>query len=213
VYAPIDGVAGIAPVQLGDLVTPTTLLTTISQVDPIKVTFPISEREYLRFADRIQAHQRNGRGADEPEIAMVLADGKPYPYPGHFHVANRQVEVETGTIQIQALFPNPDGILRPGLYAKVRTPTVVKHGALLVPQRALVETQGRYQAAVVGDDDNVAFRSVKPAEQVGGLWIVEDGLTVGERVITEGLQKVHDGMAVKPTDALIVTAAAAAREG
>ena len=213
VYAPIDGVAGIAPVQVGDLVTPSTLLTTISQLDPIKVTFPISEREYLQFADRIQAHQRNGRGADEPEIEMILVDGKVYPHPGHFHVANRQVEVETGTIQIQALCPNPDGILRPGLYAKVRTPTVVKRGALLVPQRALVETQGQYQAAVVGDGDKVAFRIVKPAEQVGSLWIVEDGLTAGERVITEGLQKVRDGMVVKPADAPIGTATAAASEG
>lgn len=213
VYAPIDGVAGIAPVQVGDLVTPTTLLTTISQLDPIKVTFPISEREYLRFADRIQAHQRYGRAADEPEIEMILVDGKPYPHPGRFHVVNRQVDVGTGTIQIQALFPNPDGILRPGLYAKLRTPTVMKRGALLVPQRALFETQGRYQVAVVGDGDKVAFRTVKPAEQVGSLWIVEDGLTAGERVITEGLQKVRDGMVVKPADAPIVKAAAAASEG
>ena len=213
VYAPIDGVAGIAPVQVGDLVTPTTLLTTISQIDPIKVTFPISEREYLQFADRIQAHQRNGGGADEPEIEMILADGKPYPHPGHFHVANRQVDVETGTIQIQALFPNPDGILRPGLYAKVRAATVVKRGALVVPQRALLETQGQYQAAVVGDGDKVAFRTVKPGEQVGDLWIVDEGLTAGERVITEGLQKVRDGMVVKPAAAPIGTAAAAASEG
>ena len=213
VYAPIDGVAGIAPVQVGDLVTPSTLLTTISQIDPIKVTFPISEREYLQFADRIQAHQRNGPGADEPEIEMILANGKAYPHPGHFHVVNRQVEVETGTIQIQALFPNPDGILRPGLYAKVRTPTVVKRGALLVPQRALLETQGQYQVAVVGDGDKVAFRIVKPAEQVGSLWIVEAGLTAGERVITEGLQKVRDGMVVKPAAAPIGTATVAASEG
>jgi membrane fusion protein, multidrug efflux system len=177
------------------------------------VTFPISEREYLRFVDRIQAHQRYGRAADEPEIEMILVDGKPYPHPGRFHVVNRQVEVGTGTIQIQALFPNPDGILRPGLYAKLRTATVVKRGALLVPQRALVETQGRYQVAVVGDGDKVAFRTVKPAERVGSLWIIEDGLTAGERVITEGLQKVRDGMVVKPADAPIVKAAAAASEG
>ncbi len=213
VYAPIDGVAGIAPVQVGDLVTPATLLTTISQLDPIKTTFPISEREYLRLAERIQDHQRNGRGADEPEIAMVLADGTTYPHPGRFHVANRQVEPGTGTIQIQALFPNPDGILRPGLYAKVRAATVMKRGALLVPQRALVETQGRYQAAVVGDGDKVALRSVNPGEQVGDLWIVDEGLAAGERIVTEGLQKVRDGMIVKPTGAAIVTAAAAAHEG
>ena len=213
VHAPIAGVAGIAPVQVGDLVTPTTLLTTISQLDPIKVTFPISEREYLQFADRIQAHQRNEGGADELVIEMILADGTPYSHPGHFRVANRQVDVGTGTIQIQALFPNPEGILRPGLYAKVRAATVVKRGALVVPQRALLETQGQYQAAVVGDGDKVAFRTVKPGEQVGDLWIVDEGLTAGERVITEGLQKVRDGMVVKPAAAPIGTAAAAASEG
>jgi len=212
VYAPIDGVAGIAPVQIGDLVTPATLLTTISQLDPIKVTFPISEREYLQFADLIQEHQRGG-GADEPDVEMILVNGKPYPHPGRFHVANRQVDVETGTIQLQALFPNPDGVLRPGLYAKVRAPIVVKRGALLVPQRALLETQGHYQALVVGDGDKVAFRTVTPAEQVGDLWIVDEGLTPGERVITEGLQKVRDGMVVKPKNAAIVTGTSAASEG
>ena len=213
VYAPIDGVAGIAPVQIGDLVTSATLLTTISQLDPIKVTFPISEREYLQFASRIQEHQRTGYSADEPDVEMILADGKPYPHLGRFHVANRQVEVETGTIQIQALFPNPDGILRPGLYAKVRAASVVKHGALVVPQRALVETQGQYQAAVVGDGDKVVFRTVKPGAQVDAVWIVDDGLSAGERVVVEGLQKVRDGMVVKPTDGATATAAAAGSGG
>ncbi len=213
VSTPIEGVAGIAPVQIGDLVTPTTLLTTISQLDPIKVTFPISEREYLQLADRIQEHQRKGGGADEPVIQMILVDGKPYPHPGRFYVANRQVDVGTGTIQLQALFPNPDGVLRPGLYAKVRAPIVMKRGALLVPQRALLETQGHYQAAVVGDGDKVAFRTVKPAEQVDDLWIIDAGLTAGERVIAEGLQKVRDGMVVKPKDAAIVTPTSAASEG
>lgn len=213
VHAPIDGVAGIAPVQVGDLVTSATLLTTISQLDPIKVTFPISEREYLEFADRIQAHQRNGRGTDEPEVEMLLANGKAYPHPGSFHVTDRQVEVETGTIQIQALFPNPDGILRPGLYAKVRAAIVVKRGALVIAQRALIETQGQYQAVVVGAGDKVAFRTVTPAEQVGSVWVIEEGLTAGERVVTEGLQKVRDGMVVIPKDAVVVTATTAASEG
>jgi RND family efflux transporter MFP subunit len=213
VYAPIDGVAGIAPVQVGDLVTPTTLLTTISQLDPMKVTFPISEREYLRFADRIRDHQRGTPDADEPVFEMILADGKPFPHSGRFHVANRQVEVGTGTIQIQALFPNPEGILRPGLYAKIRSATDVKRGALVVPQRAILETQGQYQVAVVGDDDKVAFRTVKPGAQVGSLWIVESGVKAGERVVTEGLQKLRDGMVVKSTDATKLVAAATPKEG
>jgi RND family efflux transporter MFP subunit len=196
VYSPIAGIAGIAPVQLGDLVTPSTVLTTISQVDPMKVTFPITEREYLRFADRIKEHQEKGRPPDEPELQLILADGSTYPLPGHFSVVNRQVEQQTGTIQVQALFPNPDAVLRPGLYAKVRAPTETVRGAVLVPQRAVQETQGVYQVAVVGSDDRVAFRTVKAGEQVDGLWVIDEGLKPGERVVTQGLQKVKDGIVV-----------------
>ena len=204
IYAPIDGVAGIAPVQVGDLVTASTVLTTISQVDPIKVTFPITEREYLRFAGKIKEHQEKGRAEDEPQLQLVLADGSTYPLPGNFHVADRQVDPQTGTILVQAVFPNPDAILRPGLYAKVRAATVTVRGALLVPQRAVQETQGVYQVAVVGADDRVALRPVKVGEQVDGLWIIDDGLKAGERVVTEGLQKVKDGIvvSVKPDDSV-----------
>jgi RND family efflux transporter MFP subunit len=194
--APISGIAGIAPVGVGDLVTPSTVLTTISQVDPMKVTFPLTEREYLRFADKIREHQDKGRAADEPELTLILADGKTYPHMGSFYVANRQVEQQTGTIQVQALFPNPDGLLRPGLYAKVRAPTVTAHDALLIPQRAVQEIQGVYQVAVVGPDEKVAVRTVKMGDQIDGLWIVTDGLKAGERVVTEGLQKVKDGLPV-----------------
>jgi len=198
VYSPITGIAGIAPVQVGDLVTPSTVLTTISQLDPMKVTFPITEREYLRFADRIKEHQEKGRTPDEPELQLILADGSTYPSPGQFYVANRQVDQQTGTILVQALFPNPDAILRPGLYAKVRAPTVTTRGALLVPQRAVQETQGVYQVAVVGSDAKVALRTVKVGEQVDGLWIIAEGLKAGERVVTQGLQKVKDGIVVNP---------------
>jgi membrane fusion protein (multidrug efflux system) len=197
VYAPISGIAGIAPVQVGNLVTPTTVLTTISQVDPMKVTFPITEREYLRYADRIKEHQEKGRATDEPDLQLILADGSTYPATGHFYVANRQVDQLTGTIQVQALFPNPDGLLRPGLYAKVRAPTETRRGVLVVPQRAVQETQGVYQVAVVGADDKVALRTVKPGEQVDGFWIIDKGLQPGERVVTEGLQKVRDGITVR----------------
>lgn len=195
VSSPIAGIAGIAAVQVGDLVTPSTVLTTVSQVDPMKVTFPITERQYLRFADRIRDHQE-GRTENAPEFQLILADGSTYPLPGRFHVVNRQVEQQTGTIQVQALFPNPDAVLRPGLYAKVRAPTETVRGAVLVPQRAVQETQGVYQVAVVGPDDRVAFRTVKLGEQVGALWLVDEGLKPGERVVTEGLQKVKDGVVV-----------------
>ena len=213
VFAPIDGIAGIAPVQVGDLVTPSTLLTTVSQLDPIKVTFPISEQEYLRFADRIREHQRTGRAKDEPDVELILADGSKYRYPGRFYVANRQVEIQTGTIQIQALFPNRDELLRPGQYAKVRAVTRLRRSALLVPQRAVQETQGQYQVAVVGPDNKVAFRTVKPSEQVGSLWVIDEGLQAGDRVVTEGLQKIKDGVVVNPKTAPVSVADTSAHEG
>ncbi len=198
VTSPIGGIAGIAKAQVGDLVGPTTLLTTVSQLDPIKVTFPISEREYLHFAERIKQHEEKGVAKNEPTLQMILADGATYRYPGHFYVANRQVNVQTGTIIIQGIFPNPDYILRPGLYAKIRVAADIKKGALLVPQGAVLETQGQSQVAVVGADNRVSLRTVKTGKQAGNLRIIEEGLKPGERVITEGLQKVSDGMQVKP---------------
>jgi membrane fusion protein (multidrug efflux system) len=190
-------------VQVGDLVTPATVLTHVSQVDPMKVTFPITEREYLRYAGYIREHQEKGPAADEPELQLVLADGGTYPLPGRFHVANREIDRATGTILVQALFPNPDAVLRPGLYAKVRAATETVRGALLVPERAVQEIQGTYQVAVVGAGDKVALRTVKMGPQLDGLWVVTDGLQPGERVVTQGLQKVKDGIvvSVKPDTA------------
>lgn len=199
VTSPIDGIAGIAKTQVGNLVGNTSLLTTVSQLDPIKVEFPLSEREYLHFADRIKQHEETGTSTNEPELAMVLADGSVYKYPGHFYVANRQVNVQTGTIKMQGLFPNPGSILRPGLYAKIRSPTDTLKGALLVPPDAVIETQGQYQVAVVGADNKVTIEPVTLGKLSGNLRIIESGVTPGEHVITEGLQKVSDGMEVVPT--------------
>ena len=201
VISPIEGVAGIAKAQVGDLVGPTTLLTTVSQLDPIKVAFPISEREYLHFAERIKLHEEKGVRKNEPVLQMILANGEPYKYPGHFYVANRQVNVQTGTIEIQGLFPNPEYILRPGLYAKIRVAADTKRGALLVPQSAVIETQGQSQVAVVGSDNRVDLRTVKTGKEAGELRIIEDGVKPGDRVIIEGLQKVSDGMEVTPRPA------------
>jgi membrane fusion protein (multidrug efflux system) len=214
IYAPIDGVAGIAPVQVGDLVTPSTVLTTISQLDPMKVTFPITEREYLRFADKIKQHQEQRQAEDEPDLGLVLADGSEYPARGRFHVANREIDRDTGTILVQALFPNPDGMLRPGLYAKVRAATETVRGAILVPERAVQEIQGTYQVAVVGSDDKIALRTVKMGRQLDGLWVVNEGVKPGERVVTQGLQKVRDGIVVsaKP-DTSTTTASATPGQG
>jgi RND family efflux transporter MFP subunit len=198
VMSPIDGIAGIAKAQVGDLVGTTSLLTTVSQLDPIKVTFPISEREYLHFAEKIRQHEETGRAKDEPDLQMILADGSTYKYRGHFYVANRQVDVQTGTIKIQGIFPNPDDILRPGLYAKIRTAADTHHDALLIPQSAVLETQGQYQVAVVGADNKVTMRPVTLGKLAGKLLIIDSGVSPGERVVTEGVQKVSDGMEVAP---------------
>lgn len=197
VTAPISGIAGISVAQIGDLVTPSTLLTTISQVDPIKVYYPISEQEYLHFARRIREVDE-GRGGERPPLELILADGSIYPERGKFTFADRQVNLQTGTITMQGLFPNPGNILRPGQYAKVRVAPDLQKGALLVPQRAVQELQGMYQVAVVGPDNVVQIRTVKPGERVGSLWIINEGLKPGERVVAEGLQKVRDGLTVNP---------------
>jgi RND family efflux transporter MFP subunit len=197
VISPINGISGIAKTQVGDLVSPTSLLTTVSQLDPIKVEFPISEQTYLHFADKIN-QDPDTRAKNGPKLEMILSDGTVYKYTGEFYDVNRQVNIQTGTIEVQATFPNPDNFLRPGLYAKIRAATDVLHNALLVPQDAVLETQGQHQVAVVDSDNKVAMRTVVIGKQVGSFRIIEQGLSPGQRVITEGLQKVQDGMEVKP---------------
>ncbi len=194
VTSPIEGIAGIAKAQVGDLVSPTMLLATVSQLDPIKVEFPVSEKTYLHFADQIN---QDPLGKNAPKLDMILSDGSTYKYPGHISNVNRQVEIQTGTIEVQGIFPNPSHVLRPGMYAKVRAAAEVRKNALLVPQEAVLETQGQYQVAIVGSDDKVTMRTVVVGQQAGGLQIIEKGVSPGERVITEGLQKVSDGMEVK----------------
>jgi membrane fusion protein (multidrug efflux system) len=206
VKSPIDGIAGIAIAQIGDLVSENTLLTTVSQVDPIKVSFPISEQEYLRYADGIELNNPKPR---EAKLELILADGNVYPERGRASVANREVDVKTGTMLIVALFPNSRSLIRPGQYAKVRANTETRRGALLVPQRAVQELQGAYQVAVVGADNKVAMRTVKAGARVGDLWVINEGLKPGERIVVEGLQKVRDGATVNPKPAEPVAAAQA----
>jgi membrane fusion protein (multidrug efflux system) len=174
---------------------PTTELTTVSQVDPIKVQFPISEQQYLRFAERIRAREE-GRVSDGPPLTLILANGSVYPEPGRFSAAGREVDLRTGTITIQAVFPNPGNIIRPEQDAKVRVVTKQKK-ALLVPQRAVQELQGNYQVAVVGPDSTVEFRPVEVGEKVGSQWVIEKGLHPRERVVVAGLQKVTQGAVVQ----------------
>ncbi len=193
----VDGIAGIAQVQIGNLVSPTTILTSVSQVNPIKAYFPISEQEYMHYAARINAHNQQDVPSDAPPFDLILGDGSVYPYKGHLLLTNRQVDVTTGSIQLVGAFPNPNNMLRPGQFGRVRAAGETRTAALLVPQRAVTELQGTYQVAVVGDDNKVTLRAAKVGERVGTMWIIESGVRAGELVVTEGLQKVRDGSTVK----------------
>lgn len=209
ILAPVTGIAGIAKAQIGDLVGPppgsTEELTTVSSVDPIKVYVPMSEQEYLAGA-------RKGHDTAGGPIELTLADGSRHPQSGRIAFADRQVDVQTGTIKVAVLFPNPGNVLRPGQFARVRAQRSVKMGALLVPQRAVMEQQGSYQVAVVGPDQKVDIRPVKVGQQVGGLWVIDEGVRPGERVIVEGLQKVRPGMVVAAAPYAPVAQASPAKE-
>ena len=196
INSPVNGIAGLAKVQVGDLISPSGIaLTTVSTLDPIKAYFTISEQEYL-------AQQRAG-GPDKwaHNLELVLADGSVYPRKGTFFMADRQVDVGTGSLRVAALFPNPGNVLRPGQYGRVRAVMGIHKDAALVPQRAVNELQGSYQAAVVGGDNKVEIRAVRMGDRSGSMWVVEDGLRPGERVIVEGLQKVRNGVSVIPKPA------------
>jgi membrane fusion protein (multidrug efflux system) len=196
ITSPVDGIAGLAKAQIGNLVGSGGMeeLTTVSTVNPIKVYIQVSEQEY------IQTGRETGRAAGEkPEDLqgeLILADGSVYPQKGKFLFADRQVDVKTGTIKVAAIFPNPGNFLRPGQYGKVRVAASVRKDALLVPQRAVVETQGKYMVVVVGADNKADMRPVKTAERVDNLWVILEGLKPGERVVVEGIQKVRPGMTV-----------------
>jgi len=193
----VDGAAGIAQVQIGNLVNPTTVLTTVSQVNPIKAYFSISEQEYIHYADRINAQTQKEIPSGAPPFDLILADGSIYPHKGAVVITNRQVDTATGSIQIVCSFPNPKNTLRPGQFGRLRAAPEVRNGALLVPQKAVTELQGTYQLAVVGTDNKVSIRAVKVGDRIGPLWIVESGVKPGELVIVEGLQKVQNGSTVK----------------
>jgi membrane fusion protein (multidrug efflux system) len=193
VTSPISGIAGISKVGIGDLMTPTTVMTTISAVDPIDIDFSISEQDYLRFV-REKSGQAAGRS-----LQLILGDGTIFPQRGRALLVNREVDARTGTIQVRAEFPNPGNVLRPGQYARIRAVTEVHKGALLVPQQAISELQGIYQVGVVGADNKVTIKIVKLGPQFADQWLVESGLQEGDSVVVDGLQRVRDGMTVAPT--------------
>ena len=195
ITSPIDGIAGLAKAQIGNLVGPGGLveLTTVSTVNPIKAYIQISERDY------IQAGPGMEQRAERLKVELILTDGSVYPAKGSFGFADRQIDVKTGTIKVACIFPNPGNFLRPGQYGKIRVATSVQKDALLIPQRAVAEVQGKYMVAVVGADNKVDIRPVKTAERVDSLWVIQEGLKPGERVVVEGIQKVRPGMLVTPT--------------
>lgn len=195
----IDGYAGIATVQIGNLVSPQTVLTTVSRLNPIKVYFVASEQQYLAFVKRNPTVAAREKAEQNLDLELILADGSTYPRKGRFYAADRQVDAQTGAIRLASLFPNPDNILRPGQFGRVRFVSYIRPGALLVPQKAVVELQGNYLLAVVGNDNKVSLRPVKVGEKVGALWIIDDGVKPGERVVVEGVQKARDGLVVNPT--------------
>ncbi|MDX6497951.1 MAG: rane fusion protein multidrug efflux system [Blastocatellia bacterium] len=199
IISPIDGIAGIAQAQVGNLISTTSApLTTVSTVDPIKVYFTLSEQQYLNFTKRNLIEARRGASVVQIELELILSDGSTYPEKGSFFFADRQVDQKTGAIRMAGIFPNPGNILRPGQFGRVRAVTATKSDALLVPQRAVSELQGSYQVAVVGGDDKIEMRTVKVGERSGTEWIIEDGLKAGETVVVEGTQKVKPGAVVSP---------------
>ena len=204
--APIDGIAGQAQLQVGALVNlGSGPVTSVSTVDPIKVYFTVGEPQYLAWRKRFPTESSRLEADKNLHLELILADGSTYAHEGTFYFADRQVNESTGAIRLAGLFPNPDNILRPGGYGKVRAAIRIQKDALLVPQRAVSELQGGYQIAAVDDANKVSIRTVKVGDRVGSEWIIADGLKPGERVVAEGVQKVRPGMQVNPKPFAVVT--------
>jgi RND family efflux transporter MFP subunit len=191
--SPIDGIAGLAQVQVGNLVNPSSgVITTVSTLDPIRAYFTVGEQEYLSLT-------RGGMGdLAKLQLELILADGSSYPQKGKFFFADRQVDSNTGAIQLTGLFPNPGNRLRPGQYGKVRAVVGTSRGALLIPQRAVTELQGGHQVAVLDDKNTMSIQQIKVGDQVGTMWVINEGLKPGQRVIAEGAQNLRPGMQVSP---------------
>jgi membrane fusion protein, multidrug efflux system len=220
IHSPIDGVAGLALVRVGNLVGQDgpTLLTTVSQIDPIRVNFPMSEVDYVKFPDRFKqmdahdlawairqfARLDAGGAADngDPGLEIVLSDGSTYPHHGVIVTTNRQIDTSTGTLQIQALVPNPDRVLRPGQYGRVR---IARQGAgkdvIAIPEKALISVQGSYSVGFVGPDNKVQLRKVDVGPSVNGLRVIEKGVVEGDHIVVDGVQKISDGALVDPRPA------------
>lgn len=209
VYSPIDGIAGVATSQVGDLVGPMTKMTIVSKVNPIRAYFSISENEYLEVADKIAAVMRGARQKEAVPVEYIQSNNAVYPNKGRVILVNREVSSQTGTIQLAAEFANPRAVLRPGGFGRVRIKVGENRNALLVPQTAVIEVQSAYQVVVVGPDNKASFRPIKVGHRVGRNWVVTEGLKVGEQVVAEGFQKVRNEMTVNPEPLAQVTTTAA----
>jgi len=210
VTAPIDGVAGFANNQVGDLVGPSTgPLTTVSQVDPIKAIVTAGEGPFTDFVSRHPDQKEREAYIKSLEFELILGDGKVYPQKGTFYALDRNLDPKTGSIRYYVIFPNPGNILRPGQFGKVRFVADMKKGALVVPQEAVNELQGNFQVAVVDQNNKVSIRPVKMGERIGAMWEVTEGLKPGDKVVVQGLQKAREGSTVTvkdwtpPADALV----------
>jgi membrane fusion protein (multidrug efflux system) len=212
ISSPITGLAGKAEHKVGDLVGKgdPTLLTTVSSIDPIRVSVAIPEADYLRFARSIDTGE--AQRTKEP-ATLILSDGTQHPYPGKLLFVDRAVDPTTGTLRVDLAFPNPKKTLRPGLYGKVKAQSEVVKNAILVPQRAVQELQGTYTVVVVVEGDKVETRKVTPGQKVGNLWIIQEGLKSGDRVVVEGFQRLRDGMTVVPKPIAAPAAASPAPAG
>jgi membrane fusion protein (multidrug efflux system) len=194
----VDGIAGIATTQVGSLVSPATVLTTVSQVNPIRAYFSITEQEYLALAGRGGNNGSFSGGGNSVPLQLTLSNDRIYPHQGSIVFVDRQVNSQTGTIRIVGAFENPGNILRPGQYGRIRALTSFDRNAILVPQRVVTELQGRYQIAVVDPSNHAAIRTVETGDRIGQSWVINSGLKDGDRVVSEGMSKVRDGMAVDP---------------
>jgi membrane fusion protein (multidrug efflux system) len=193
ITSPVDGIAGLAQAQIGDLLGPGgAILTTVSTVDPIRAYFNINEQFYLTYS-----RQHAAPAESDIPLDLILSDGTVYPKHGKWLFTSRQIDINTGTLQVAAEFVNPDNVLRPGQYALVRAKTEIRKGALLVPQRAVTELQGSYQVATVAEGNKVHIKTVQVGDQVGSDWLIESGLAPNDRVIAEGLQRIKEGMVVE----------------
>lgn len=201
IASPVDGIASIARAQIGDLVGPGTgNLTTVSTIDPIKAYYQVTEQAYINFTRLYTTESNRYERLKQLETQLILTDGKPYPLMGTNFAVDREIGATTGSLRVEALFPNPNYVLRPGQFAHIRLKFDTRHNAILVPQRAVSELQGSYQVAVVGAENKIHIQAVQVGERTGTQWIIEDGLHVGDRVVVEGVQKVREGTSVVTTN-------------